>query len=77
MLDLLDYRRRVAEMYRVVRELGTGAPEAHAHLQPVRDELLQTHSTMPITHRVTTIRDGFARWRRHRTSSIFPSLLER
>jgi hypothetical protein len=48
MLDLLDYRRRVAEMYRVVRELGTDAPEAHAHLQCVRDELFQTYPQSPL-----------------------------
>ena len=44
MLDLLDFRHCVAEMYRVVRELGTDAPEAHAQFQRVRDELLHTHS---------------------------------
>jgi uncharacterized protein (DUF1684 family) len=48
MLDLLDYRRRVAEMYRLVRSLGTGAPEAHAHFRRVRDELFQTHTQSPL-----------------------------
>ncbi len=48
MLDLLDYRRRVTEIYRVVRELGTDAPEAYAHLQRVRDELFHTHSQSPL-----------------------------
>ena len=48
MLDLLDYRRRVAEMYRVVREMGTDAPEAHAPFRRVRDELFQTHPQSPL-----------------------------
>jgi uncharacterized protein (DUF1684 family) len=48
MLDLLDYRRRVAEMYRRVRELGTGAPGAHAHFRRVRDELFHTHPQSPL-----------------------------
>ncbi len=48
MLDLLDYRRRVAEMYRLVRELGTDAPEAHAHFRHVRDELFRRHPRSPL-----------------------------
>ena len=48
MLDLLDYRRRVAEMYRQVRELGPGAPEAHAYFRRVRDEVFQTHPQSPL-----------------------------
>jgi uncharacterized protein (DUF1684 family) len=48
MLDLLDYRRRVAEMYRQVRELGTDAPEAHAYFRRERDELFQTHPQSPL-----------------------------
>lgn len=48
MLDLLDYRRRIAEMYRGVRESGTGAPEAHARFRRVRDELFHTHPQSPL-----------------------------
>ncbi len=48
MLDLLDYRRRVARTYRVVRELGTDAPEAYAQFQRERDELFATHSQSPL-----------------------------
>ena len=47
MLDLLDYRRRVAEMYRLVRELGADAPEAYARFRHVRNELLHV-SSIPI-----------------------------
>ena len=42
MLDLLDYRRRVAEMYRVVRE-ANGDPEICAWFRRQRDELFRTH----------------------------------
>jgi uncharacterized protein (DUF1684 family) len=48
MLDLLDYRRRVAEMYRLVRELGTDAPEAYAQFQHVRNELFHAHPQSPL-----------------------------
>jgi uncharacterized protein (DUF1684 family) len=43
MLDLLDYRRRVAEMYSTVRRLGTESLEAFAHFQTARNELFATH----------------------------------
>jgi uncharacterized protein (DUF1684 family) len=42
MLDLLDYRRRVTEMYRAVRE-GNGRAEACAAFRRQRDELFRTH----------------------------------
>ena len=48
MLDLLDYRRHVTEMYRLVRELRTDAPEAYAGFRHVRDELFQTHPQSPL-----------------------------
>jgi uncharacterized protein (DUF1684 family) len=48
MLDLLDYRCRVAEMYRAVREVGTDAPEAHAHFRHVRNQLFLTHPQSPL-----------------------------
>jgi uncharacterized protein (DUF1684 family) len=58
MLDLLDYRRRVAEMYRVVRQLGTDAPEAHAHFRRVRDELFHTHPQSPWDEQQKTTFEG-------------------
>lgn len=48
MLDLLDYRRRVAEIYTSIRELGTGAPKAHARYQSARDELFHSHPQSPL-----------------------------
>jgi hypothetical protein len=42
MLDLLDYRRRVFELYRAVRE-ANGAPEAGSAFRQARDELFRTH----------------------------------
>jgi hypothetical protein len=87
MLDLLDYRRRVAEMYRVVCQLGTDAPEAHTRFRRTWDELFHSHphspldeqqktkssstSTTPITPRAITIPDGYVLWHRRRTLSIF------
>ena len=55
LLDLLDYRRRVADMYRRVREQSTDSADAHAHFRRERDELFL---------RVATIRNGSARWLR-------------
>jgi len=43
MLDLLDYRRRVAEMYRAVR-LANGDPAACASFRQARNELFRSHS---------------------------------
>ena len=42
MLDLLDYRRRVADMYRAVRE-GNGDPNVCAWFRQQRDALFRTH----------------------------------
>ncbi len=41
MLDLLDYRRRVFEIYRTVREQGSA--QAHAYFRRERDMLFRTH----------------------------------
>jgi uncharacterized protein len=43
MLDLLDYRRRVAEMYHRIRELGTDSPQAYTLFQQTRDDLFRRH----------------------------------
>jgi uncharacterized protein (DUF1684 family) len=43
MLDLLDYRRRVTEMYRLVRA-GNASPEGCATFRRERDELFRSHS---------------------------------
>ncbi|MEJ2733144.1 MAG: DUF1684 domain-containing protein [Anaerolineae bacterium] len=48
MLELLDYRRHIDEMYRVVREMGSDAAGAHAHFQQVRNELFRTHPQSPL-----------------------------
>ncbi len=48
LLDLLDYRRRVAEMYRLVREQGTDSVDAHAHFRRERDELFRLHIQSPL-----------------------------
>ncbi|MBZ0289928.1 MAG: DUF1684 domain-containing protein [Anaerolineae bacterium] len=42
MLDLLDYRRRVAEIYRAVRA-ADGDPAACAVFRAARDDLFRTH----------------------------------
>jgi uncharacterized protein (DUF1684 family) len=42
MLDLLDYRRRVFELYREVRAFGDN-PAGRDHFQQVRDELFRSH----------------------------------
>jgi uncharacterized protein (DUF1684 family) len=49
MLDLLDYRRRVAEIYMHIRRLGTEQPEAFAHFQQVRDQLFAEHPSSALS----------------------------
>ena len=44
MLDLLDYRRRVFELYRQIRELGTDSPQAFELFKQTRDDLFANHS---------------------------------
>jgi uncharacterized protein (DUF1684 family) len=51
MLDLLDYRRRVAEIYRVIREGGTDCPQSFAHFCRERDRLFGTHPQSPLDDR--------------------------
>jgi hypothetical protein len=43
MLDLLDYRRRVFEMYHQIRELGTNTSDAFALFKNTRDDLFAHH----------------------------------
>jgi uncharacterized protein (DUF1684 family) len=43
MLDLLDYRRTVFEMYRQIRALGTGSPQAFELFRTRRDDLFANH----------------------------------
>jgi len=45
--DVLDWRRRVTAIYRVVRETSEPA-EAHAYWVSARDELLRTHPASPV-----------------------------
>jgi uncharacterized protein (DUF1684 family) len=49
MLELLDYRRRVAELYTTIRQLGTGSAEAFAHFQKVRNRLFAEHPSSPLS----------------------------
>jgi hypothetical protein len=49
-LELWDYRRRVHDMYRRVRERGTG-PESWAQWVAERDDLFATHPQSPIEDR--------------------------
>lgn len=44
MLDLLDYRRRVNDLYHAVRELGTDHPSAYEQFRRVRNELFGSHA---------------------------------
>lgn len=44
MLDLLDYRRKVFELYRQVREFGTESPEAYSLWLETRNQLFGEHS---------------------------------
>ncbi len=43
MLDLLDYRRRVNDLYHAVRERGTADPTAHAQFVQTRNDLFGSH----------------------------------
>ena len=43
MLDLLDYRRKVAAMYTAIRAKGTTSPESFALFRATRDDLFANH----------------------------------
>ncbi len=47
LLNLLDWRRRVFDLYRVIRA-STDAAAAHAHWREVRAEMFRSHSQSPI-----------------------------
>ena len=48
-LTLLDWRRRVADMYSALREMiQTDAPAAHALWRRTRDDLFRTHPQSPL-----------------------------
>jgi uncharacterized protein len=48
-VTLLDWRRRVADLYSAVRaKVGTDAPAAHALWRSTRDGLFRTHPQSPI-----------------------------
>lgn len=49
MLDLLDYRRRVAEMYATIRRLGTDSAQAFQHFQAERDDLFAHHPSSALS----------------------------
>lgn len=44
MLELLDYRRHVFEMYATIRERGTQSPQAYQLWVDTRDDLFANHS---------------------------------
>ncbi len=48
-LDLLDYRRRVAEMYRQAREPGRPPAERRERFRRERDRLFGTHPQSPLS----------------------------
>src|SRR5688500_2840852 len=48
MLDLLDYRRRVAATYNLIRSKGTTSPEAFSAFRASRDELFAKHPQSPL-----------------------------
>lgn len=48
MLDLLDWRRRVTEMYRYLRQYGDD-PASTAWFQQQRDDLFATHPQSPLS----------------------------
>ena len=48
MLDLLDYRRQVSEMYRTVREQGAGAADPCVDFRRRKDGLFRTHPQTPL-----------------------------
>ena len=60
LLDLLDYRRRVAEMYRLVREQGVDSVDAHARFRRERDELFRLHVQSAWSFRSLTRGAAFA-----------------
>ncbi|ULH17232.1 DUF1684 domain-containing protein (plasmid) [Deinococcus sp. KNUC1210] len=50
LLTLLDWRRRLNDLYAEVRRLRRGDPQAaHAHWQEVRNELFARHPQTPLT----------------------------
>jgi uncharacterized protein (DUF1684 family) len=56
-LTLLDWRRRIADMYSSVRaKLRSDAPEAHSLWRSTRDELFRTHPQSPLP---SSLRSGF------------------
>ncbi len=49
MLDLLDYRRRVAQMYMTIRSLGSASPQAFQHFQAERDDMFAHHPSSALS----------------------------
>ncbi len=48
MLDLMDYRRRVASMYYRIRQHGTQSTQSWLYYREVRDELFREHPASPL-----------------------------
>lgn len=49
MLELLDYRRRVSELYALIRRLGTNSPVAFHAFKQERDKLFAQHPASPLS----------------------------
>ena len=58
MLELLDYRRRVSEMYQTIRGIGTDAPGARICFQQLRNELFRMHPQSPLDEQQKTTFQG-------------------
>jgi uncharacterized protein (DUF1684 family) len=60
-LALLDWRRRVADMYAEIRtRLDANPSEAHAYWQRVRDDLFRTHPQSPLSAAQRARGDGLS-----------------
>jgi uncharacterized protein (DUF1684 family) len=62
MLDLLDYRRTVFDLYRQVRELGTHSPEAYALWRNTRNRLFAEHSQSALDAEQKATFSGLPYW---------------
>lgn len=59
MLDLLDYRRRVTELYRLIRE-GDDPASVWMLFRQTRDELLRSHAQSPLDEAQKTTFSGLS-----------------
>lgn len=62
MLDLLDYRRTVFNLYSKIRELGTNSTEAYQEWIGVRNQLFAEHSQSALDDTQKATFSGLAYW---------------